>query len=155
MIADLLNTQALGNEPRCTSVSQCVRSAVLRLDVQDPESVSYESGHRSGGQRTVRREESEKDLRMIRLGAHGIDVACDGFSYRLQKRIHLRLSSLQSEYTDDTPAPVDLVEAQRSHLATAHAINGKEHQDRAITDVRGRISSGMGQKSVDIRPRWT
>jgi len=92
---------------------------------------------------------------MIRLGARGIDVACDGFSHRLQKRIHLRLASLQSEYPDYTPAPVDLVEAQRSHLAATHAVNGKEHQDRAITDVRRRISSGMGQKSVDVRPRWT
>jgi len=92
---------------------------------------------------------------MVRLGAHGIDVACDGFSYRLQERIYLRLSSLQSEDLDHTPAPVDLVEAQRPHLATAHAVNGKEHQDRAITDVRRRISSGMGQKSVDVRPRWT
>jgi hypothetical protein len=92
---------------------------------------------------------------MIRLGTHGIDVACDGFSYRRQERVHLRLPSLQSEYLDDAPAPIDLVEAQRSHLATTHAVNGKEHQDRVITDVRRRISSGMGQKSVDVRPRWT
>jgi uncharacterized lipoprotein NlpE involved in copper resistance len=41
VVADLLDTQALSNEPCCTSVSQCVRSAVLRLDVQGLESVSY------------------------------------------------------------------------------------------------------------------
>jgi hypothetical protein len=73
---------------------------------------------------------------MIRFGARSIDVACDGISNRLQKRIHLRLPPLQSEYLDYTPPPVDLVEAQRSHLAATHAVNGKEHQDRAITDVR-------------------
>jgi hypothetical protein len=92
---------------------------------------------------------------MIRLGALGINVSCDGFSHRVQKRIYLRLPALQSEYPDHTPAPVDMVEAQRSHLAATHAVNGKEHQDRAITDVRRRISAGMGQKSVDVRPRRT
>jgi hypothetical protein len=47
-----------------------------------------------------------------------------------------------------------LLPAMMSSAAT-HAVNGKEHQDRAITDVRRRISSGMGQKLVDVRPRWT
>ena len=101
------------------------------------------------------RQQSQKDLWMIRLGARGIDVACDGFSHRLQKRILLRLPSLQSEYPDHMPGPVDLVEAQRSHLAATHAVDGKKHQDRAITDIRRRISSGMGQKSMYVRPRRT
>ena len=60
VVTDFLDTKALSKKPCCTSVSQCVRSTVLRLDVQGPESVSYESGHCSGGQRTVRRQESEK-----------------------------------------------------------------------------------------------
>jgi hypothetical protein len=89
---------------------------------------------------------------MSRLGACGIDVARDRLSHGLQKRIHLRLPSFQPKYAEYTPWPIDLVEAQRSDLATAHSVNGQQHQDCAIADVRWRITYGMRQNSLYVRP---
>jgi hypothetical protein len=92
---------------------------------------------------------------MRRLGACGINVARDRLRHGLQERIYLRLPSFQPKNPKYTPGPIDLVEAQRSDLSATHAVNGEKHQDSAITDVRWRITSGMRQNSLYVRPRRT
>src|SRR5215472_15370101 len=132
-----------------------MRSAVQRLDAQCQESVSHQSGHGARRQRSMWRQYSQKDLWMSRLGAYGIDVARDRLSHGLREWIYLRLPPFQPKYPEYAPGPIDLVEAQRSDLAAAHSVNGEEHQDRAIADVRRRIASSMRQNSLYVRPSRT
>jgi hypothetical protein len=101
------------------------------------------------------RQYSQKYLWMSRLGACGIDVARNRHSYGLHQWIYLRLPPFQPKYPKYTAGPIDLIEAQRSDLAAAHSVNGEKHQDRAIADVRRRITSGMRQNSFYVRPRRT
>ena len=83
-------------------MSQRVRSAVLRLNVQGPEIVSYQRGHRPGGQRIVWRSSPERP-RMIRFGARQNRCSVRRLQRPTAERIQLRLPPLQSEYLTTRP----------------------------------------------------
>jgi hypothetical protein len=112
VIADLFEGQPIGDQSRRAGVAQCMRPTVGGLDSECNKSVIYNIIDAAAYNWTPRCVHPQKYLLMGGSRANRIDVARQGLGDRPDKWILLGQSPLQTEYPQDTSAPVYLVEAQ-------------------------------------------
>ena len=64
------------------------------------------------------------------------------------------MSSFGAGRPDEVLVPIKMVEPQLGDFPSAQAIEGKEHKDRAVTDVPWSISIEVAQEVLHLLPGW-
>ena len=97
MIANLFERQTIGNKARRTGMTQRMRSAMGNMDAERDEPAVDDIVDGARRDRAPGRLQPDKDFLTRRLRANRIDIARQRFGNGGQKRINLRLPSLQTK----------------------------------------------------------
>jgi len=121
-----------------------------------PQSVQAQTDHLSQGtaaERAERRAAGQEDLAVGRTWAHFLEVAEDGFADGSRQRVGPDVLRLAARHGEQFVLPVEVLQPQAADLPGSEPVDGQEHQQGTVADVRRPVSIGRRDQPPDVVPR--
>ena len=151
-IADLLQPEVEIDEPLHERVAQRVGAWPRNLDASPQQIACCAGGDRSGSDRSHRRWRPEKHVPIRRFRSAVLEIIDDRLADGFGQRESRRVPCLSLRHREPLTFPIDIVEGQGRHLATAKAVGHQQQQDRVIPFATRRSPVDASQDPSDLGP---